>query len=60
MHMKRHLYERLRSHRRKYLNIDIYISTIRANVTHILPRTHTPSQYSWVDSLPLMTPSTTH
>ena len=23
MHMKRHLYERLRSHRRKYLNIDM-------------------------------------
>ena len=39
--MKGNLYKRPVSYRRMYFNIDICISTIRANVTYILVRTHT-------------------
>ena len=42
-HMKRNLYKRPRLHRGMYLNIDMYISTIRANATHILAYAKTNS-----------------
>ena len=43
MHMKRHLYQRLRSHRRKYLNIDMHKHHSRECHTHSRMHTYTQS-----------------
>ena len=45
-HMERNLYKGPRSHRGNFLTF-VSISTNRANVTHILARKQTPTQYSW-------------
>ena len=45
-HMKRHLYKGRDRTAEAILTL-ISISTNRANVTHILARKHTPTQYSW-------------
>ena len=62
MHMKRNLYKRPRTHRGKYLNIDMHKQHSRGEChTHIVACTHTSIQYSRVDdSLPVKTPNTTH
>ena len=43
MHMKRHLYERLRSHRRKCLNIDMHKHHSGECHTHSATHTYTQS-----------------
>ena len=43
MHTKRHLYERLRSHRRKFLNIDMHKHHSGECHTHSATHTYTQS-----------------